>query len=176
MSHFRVNGIPSCVNDFLLKQVLRKEYNFTGFMVSDAGAIEDIINTHKYFKSREETVAAAVRAGCNLEISVYDAPFNTSVYTSTTSAVEKGFITEKEVRDSIKHLFKARMQLGEFDPPEMVPYRSIGTDQIDSKSHRDLAIKGAMMTMVLMKNEDNVLPIKSKLHTVTVSVSIILFL
>ena len=83
-------------------------------------------------------------------------------------------MTEQEIRDNVKPIFMMRMRLGEFDPDYLNPYTKIEVDQIQSAAHRELAVKAAMKTFVLMKNQDNFLPLKSQFKQVAVSINIII--
>jgi beta-glucosidase len=153
-------GKPCCGNNKLLNDILRKEWGFEGYVVSDCGAIYDIYESHKVVSTPEEASAIAVKSGCDLECM--------DVYRSLTDAVKKGLITEKEIDVSVKRLFTARFRLGMFDPPEMVKYASIPYDVVDSKEHKDLALEAARKSIVLLKNEKGFLPLKKQSGTVAV--------
>ncbi len=131
--------------------------------------MEDIVNNHKYLKSYTEAAAMSLKAGNNMQVAPWLAKAGSCVFDRTVNATMQGLITVKEVRDSVKHLFYARMRLGEFDPPSMNPYSKIGTDVIQSEEHRQIALQAAKMSLVLLKNDNQLLPLKSKLDTVAVS-------
>ncbi|XP_046550191.1 probable beta-D-xylosidase 2 [Haliotis rubra] len=155
-SYNRINGVPACANKKLLTDILRTEWGFKGYVVSDAAAIEVIISEHHYTNNSVDTVTACVKAGCNLELSPnLDQP----VFYSVGDAVKQGKLTEDEVRNSVKKLFNVRMRLGEFDPPAMSPYSKLDLSIIQSDAHRNLSVEAAMKSFVLMKNQ-KVLPLK----------------
>jgi beta-glucosidase len=153
-------GIPCCISDLLLKEVLRGKWNFKGYVVSDCGAIADIYLNHKYVKTPEEAAALAVLAGCDLECG--------DTYRFLKSAVQKGLLKESDIDIAVKRLFTARFKLGLFDPPEMVKYAQIPISANDSPEHRALALKAAHESMVLLKNDNNFLPLKKDIKTIAV--------
>ncbi|KAK6171513.1 hypothetical protein SNE40_019688 [Patella caerulea] len=156
-SYYRINGIPSCANKELLTDILRNEWGFSGYVISDAGAIENIILRHHYLNNSVDTVAACINAGCNIELGH---PTN-NIYDSIGQAVSEGKITETRVRELMKPVWYTRMKLGEFDPPEMNPYKQLNLSVVQSQEHRQLAIQTAMKTFVLLKNLNNFLPTKT---------------
>ncbi|XP_046550180.1 probable beta-D-xylosidase 2 [Haliotis rubra] len=153
----KINGVPACANKKLLTDILRTEWGFKGYVISDQSAIENIITEHHYLNNSVDTVAACVKAGCNIELSQN---LTQPVYMSLVDAVKQGKITEDEVRTSVKALFNVRMRLGEFDPPEMNQYTKLNVSIVQSEAHRNLSMEAALKTFVLLKNENNVLPIK----------------
>ncbi|XP_067675028.1 uncharacterized protein [Haliotis asinina] len=156
-SYNRINGVPACANKKLLTDILRTEWGFEGYVISDEAAIENIITHHHYLNNSVDTVAACVKAGCNLELSQNLAQ---PVFMSLVDAVKQGKLTEDEVRTSVKALFNVRMRLGEFDPPEMNQYTKLNVSIVQSEIHRNLSVEAALKTFVLLKNENSVLPIK----------------
>ena len=156
----RYLGTPCCASELLLKQVLREKWNFKGYVVSDCGAIYDIYGSHKFVSTPEEAAALAVLAGCDLECG--------DTYKYLKSAVQKGLLKESDIDVSVKRLFTARFKLGLFDPPEMVPYSQIPISENDKPEHRALALKAARESVVLLKNDKNILPLKKDLKTIAV--------
>ncbi len=156
----RYMGEPCCSSVELLNDILRNEWGFEGYVVSDCGAISDIYEGHRIVETPEEASALAVKSGCDLECS--------SVYQSLIEAVKKGLITEQEIDISVKRLFTARFKLGMFDPPEMVKYASIPYNVVDSKENKELALEAARKSIVLLKNENGFLPLKKEKGTVAV--------
>lgn len=156
----RTNGEPCCASETLLQKILRDEWQFEGFVVSDCGAIRDIYAHHKVVDTPEEAAALAVRAGCDLNCG--------SAYQALIGAVEQGLITEQEIDVAVKRLFKARFLLGMFDPPERVPYASIPYEVNGSDEHRALALEMARQSIVLLKNEGAMLPLSKELGSVAV--------
>lgn len=156
-----VNGEPACASKMLLEDILRKEWKFEGHVVSDCGAIQDIYEYHKFVETAEEAAAIAVKRGCDLNCG--------RTYESLKKAVEKGLITEEEINTAVRRLLKTRFKLGMFDPDEEVKYASIPFEKNDCEEHRELALEMAHKTIVLLKNEDNLLPLdKDKIKTIAV--------
>jgi beta-glucosidase len=156
----RFMGEACCGSNTLLNDILRNEWGFDGYVVSDCGAIYDIYKGHKIVETPEEAAALAVKSGCDLECA--------DVYESLVNAVEKGLITEEEIDVSLKRLFTARFKLGMFDPPEMVKYTSIPYEVVDSRENRELALEATRKSIVLLKNENGLLPLNKKTGTVAV--------
>lgn len=163
-SYNSVNGIPACANHELLTKILREEWGFKGYVISDEGALENIIYWHNYFNNPVDTAAACIKAGCNIELSGND-PY---IYDAIIDAINQGKLSEILVRERAKPLFYTRMRLGEFDPPEMNPYLQYNMSVVLSQEHRDLAVKAAMQTFVLLKNENNLLPIKKHFNKIAI--------
>ncbi len=141
-----LNGIPSCANEWLLDDVLRNEWGFDGYVVSDCWAIQDIVDGHNFVETELEASEAAITAGTDLNCGDRFQP-------DLVEAVTSGMISEALVDQAVTRLFTARFRLGEFDPPEAVPYRNIPAEALDSPEHRSLALDVARKSMVLLKNE-----------------------
>ena len=155
----RVNGEPACANSFLLKDHLRGAWKFDGYVVSDCDAITDIYEGHHYTRSMAEAAAISVKTGLDNECAdFFKKATSNADYVKYLDAVKQGLLTEKDLDAAVKRLLIARFRLGMFDPPEMVPYAGIPESEIDSAPHRELALKMARESMVLLKN-DGVLPI-----------------
>ncbi|MBN1811743.1 MAG: glycoside hydrolase family 3 C-terminal domain-containing protein [Anaerolineae bacterium] len=153
----RVNGEACCASPTLLQKILRDEWGFQGYVVSDCGAINDIYSGHRLADSATEAAALAVKTGCDLECGcTYGIPCH---YGLLEKAVQKGLLTEEDLDRSVKRLFTARFRLGMFDPPEQVPYAQIPFSVVDSPEHRELALEVARQSLVLLKNQDNLLPL-----------------
>ncbi|HSZ63287.1 MAG TPA: glycoside hydrolase family 3 C-terminal domain-containing protein [Terriglobales bacterium] len=164
----RVNGQPACANMFLLKDQLRGAWKFDGYVVSDCDAIVDIFNGHKFTTSMAGAVAVALKTGMDNECAdFFTRATNDSDYRPYVDAVKHGLLSEKDIDVSLKRLFTARFKLGMFDPPEMVPYAQTPDSEIDSDTHRALALKAAQESMVLLKN-DGVLPLSADVKTIAV--------
>jgi beta-glucosidase len=155
-----VYGDPACANPLLLTDLLRKQWGFTGHVVSDCDAIYDIYANHKFTDSSEEAAADAVKAGDDLCCG--------TSYNSLTRAFEKGLISEKEIDTAVSRLFEARFRLGLFDPPEKVPFAQIPISENDTPDHEALALRAARESVVLLKN-DGVLPLnRAKIKRIAV--------
>lgn len=157
----RYMGEACCGSPELLQKILRDDWGFQGYVVSDCWAINDIFENHKIVKSPDEAVALAIKSGTDLECgNIYDK--------AIIEAVNKGYITENEIDISLKRLFTARFKLGMFDPPELVKYTQIPIEVNDSEDHRKLSIKAAQESIVLLKNENNILPLKKDYNRILV--------
>jgi beta-glucosidase len=155
-------GVPCCASSFLLTDILRKQWGFDGYIVSDCGAIHNIWSReeHHYVNTSEAAAAAAVKAGCNLCCG--------GDYNPLVRAFQKGLITEKEIDQALYYTLWTRFRLGLFDPPEKCPYSKIGIEQNDTPEHEALALKAAEEAIVLLKN-DGVLPLnRSKVKRIAV--------
>jgi beta-glucosidase len=150
-SYNSVNGVPSCGSPWLLDTVLRKEWGFGGFVVSDCGAIEAMVWGHHVKTSDEEAVAAGLHAGCDLEC-------GKGYGERIERAVANGSVSEAEVDRALERVLGARFRLGMFDPPERNPYASIPRSVVDGPEHRKLALGAARESLVLLKN-DGMLPL-----------------
>jgi beta-glucosidase len=162
----RVNGEPACASPTLLQKILRQEWGFGGpdgldaYVVSDCWAIIDIYAHHKVVDTPEEAAALAVKSGCELNCG--------NTYPALLKAVEQGLISEAAIDLAVTRLFTARFRLGMFDPPQQVPYAQIPFEIVDSPQHRALALRAARESMVLLKNEDNLLPLSKDLGSIAV--------
>jgi beta-glucosidase len=156
-----LDGTPCCANSRLLNDILRKDWGFDGYVVSDVGAIDDIYVNHQYAGSYEQAAALAVKAGCDLD--------GGEVYSHLPGAIAAGLITEKEIDRSVTRLMLARLRLGEFDPPRRAPsFTKIPLSANDSPEHDALAREAARQSIVLLKNDHNQLPLKTDLKTIAV--------
>ena len=158
-----IDGQPACANEDLLVKHLRKDWGFKGFVVSDCDAVGDIYykTSHHYKKTPEEGVAAAYKVGTDLICG------NANEADHLTSAVRKGLLTEGELDTALIRLFTARFKLGQFDPPAKV-FPKITAGDYDTQGHRDFSQKVAEAAMVLLKNDNNILPLKSEPRTIAV--------
>lgn len=157
----RTNGEACNASPTLLQKILREEWGFEGYVVSDCGAIADIYRDHHLAETPEEAAALAVKEGCDLECG--------ATYRALVAAVQQGLIDEATLDVALRRLFTARMMLGMFDPPERVPYASIPITVNDCAEHKQLALQAARETIVLLKNAANILPLDSvKLKRVAV--------
>ena len=163
----RTNGEPCCASPTLLEKILRQEWGFDGYVVSDCWAIRDIYMHHRVVETPEEAAALAVNAGCDLNCG--------EAYGALLSAVEQvgaipcgRLISEEAIDQAVKRLFRARFRLGMFDPPESVPYAQIPYEVNDSPEHRALALRTARESIVLLKNEGHFLPLNKDLKSIAV--------
>ena len=155
-----VNGIPVSADPLLLTEILRNEWGFKGYVVSDCGAVSDVVHKHLFETDKEKAVALTAKAGTDLECETCETEqFMYDKY--LMGAVEKGYISEEDIDINVKRLFRARMLLGEFDPPELVPFTKISRDDIDTPENQELALEAARKSLVLLKN-NNMLPLDRK--------------
>lgn len=154
----RTNGEPCCGSETLLVKLLRGEWEFTGYITSDCWAISDFHQHHKVTDGPTDSVALAVKNGCDLNCGC--------MYDYLMQTYEEGKITEEQVRASVVHLMQTRMKLGMFD--ESTPFDSIGTDVLDCKEHQQINEKITQEAMVLLKN-NGILPLdKNKIKSIAV--------
>lgn len=155
----RFRGKSCSASDTLLTMILRNDWGFEGFVVSDCGAVTDVFAHHKIVKTPAEAAALAVKSGCDLECG--------DTYKFLQEAVEKGYITEKDIDIAVKRLFTARFKLGMFDPVDKVTYNTISILENDKPEHRQMSLLTAQQSIVLLKN-DKLLPLSKKLKNVAV--------
>ncbi len=152
----RVNGVPNSVNKRLLTDILRKEWGFKGHVVTDCGALDDVFETHKTLPNALETAAAAIKAGINLDCS-------TVLQDDVIKAIDQKLLTVKELDQRLFELLRTEFKLGFYDDAKSSPYYSYGTDSVHNEAHITLARKVAQQSMVLLKNNNNIMPLsKSK--------------
>ncbi len=156
----RVGGKAACANDVLEKDILRGEWRFPGYIVSDCGAIDDVYLHHRLVGAAQEAAAIAVKTGTDLECG--------RVYSNLVEAVKRGLITEAQLDTSVKRLFLARFKLGMFDSPDRVRWQRIPFSVLDQPAHRALARQVARESMVLLKNQGGALPLRKNLGTIAV--------
>ncbi|RPI92401.1 MAG: glycoside hydrolase family 3 protein [Chloroflexi bacterium] len=157
----RTLGEPCNGSKLLLEDILRGEWGFEGHVVSDCGALSDFHLNHKVTKDAAETVALALKRGCDMGCD--------HVYSEIPEAIARGLITEADVDRALARTLGTRFKLGMFDPAEDVPFTSICMDVVACEAHRQLAYRAAAESIVLLKNKDNILPIKPSTHRIFVT-------
>jgi beta-glucosidase len=156
----RIYGQPASASSPLLAGLLRGRWSFDGHVVSDCGAISDIVAFHKFVTTPEEAAAIAVRAGCDL-CCLAD-------YRFLVQAVNRSLISEAEIDTALERVLTARFRLGLFDPPDLVPYAQIPVTRNDTPEHGALALRTALESIVLLKN-DGLLPLnRARLRRIAV--------
>lgn len=156
-----INGVPCTANKWLLTDILRNEWGFNGYIVSDCGAPGFLYTPHHYASTREEAAALAMKAGLDLECSGYCN--ECYIYRDFLPlAYEMGKVTESEITSSAFRVLRARFKLGLFDDPSLNPYASISPSVIGSTIHQQLALETARQSIVLLKNSNNLLPLDRK--------------
>jgi len=148
----RTNNEGCCGSNLLLQDILIDEWNFQGYIVSDCGALKNFHVNHGLTSNSAESAALALKRGVNINCGkTYAGGLN--------PAIEQGLITEKDLDNSLKRLFRIRFKLGMFDDADANPYRSIGTEVINDKTKQELALQAARESIVLLKNDNNTLPL-----------------
>ena len=150
-----IDGWPACTNTMLLKDHLRNDWGFKGFVVSDCGAIVDVYEGHKKTTDITHAAALSLKAGTDLSCSIWTPGFNT-----LADAVHQGLVSEDLVTEAAERLYTARFQLGLFDPQGSNPLDKLPYSDVASPAHRQIALKAAEEAIVLLRN-DGVLPLKS---------------
>src|SRR5256884_549070 len=153
----RVFGAPACGSDLLLRTILRGEWRFPGYVVSDCGAIDDIYQRHGVAPTAAAAATLGVRTGTDLDCG--------REYANLVDAVHQGLISEQAIDTAVTRLFVARFRLGLVDPPAALPRAQIPISVPDPPSHRALALQVARESMVLLKNARNLLPLRRDLGT-----------
>ncbi len=155
-----INGEPACASQFLLQHTLRGAWQFRGYVVSDCDAVRNIFGGHHYRQTQPQASAIALERGMDNECIDFLKVNDDHDYKPYIEAVQQGYLSESAIDTAIVRLFTARIRLGMFDPPDVVPYSKIDESELDSAAHRALARRMANESMVLLKN-DGVLPLKS---------------
>ncbi|MBN8685653.1 MAG: glycoside hydrolase family 3 C-terminal domain-containing protein [Chitinophagales bacterium] len=156
-----VDKQPCCANDQLMNDILRNKWKFTGYVTSDCWAVDDFFRYHKTHKDATTSAIDAVIHGTDLEC-------GNSVYRTLIDAVKSGQISESVIDLSLERLFSIRYRLGMFDPASMVKYAQTPASVLEAPAHKAHALKMAQQSIVLLKNENNTLPLSKKLKKVVV--------
>jgi beta-glucosidase len=162
-----INGEPACANQYLLQDQLRGKWGFQGYVVSDCDAVRDIAANHRYRPNQTQGVAISVIRGMDNECVTFTTRFGEPVDKAYIDAVQQGYLPESTLDTALIRLFTARMKLGMFDPPAMVPYTKIDEKELDSAEHRAQARRLANESMVLLKN-DGMLPLQPGIRKIAV--------
>ena len=155
-----VDGSPACASDMLLRQKLRGDWAFHGYVVSDCSAISDVAVGHKFAPDMPHAAALSVKAGTDLSCG--------KEFNELEDAVKQGLIGQAEIDEAVKHLFATRFRLGMFDSSAEVPFNSIPFSQNDSPAHAALSLEAARASIVLLKNSHGVLPLSRNIKTIAV--------
>ena len=152
---------PCCGNDLLMTNILRNQWQFTGYVTSDCGAIDDFYRTHKTHPDAVAAAADAVLHGTDIDC-------GNSSFKALVQAVKLGRITEEQIDVSLKRLFMIRFRLGMFDPPSMVRYTAVTDSALESPAHKAQSLKMARQSIVLLKNDHHTLPLSKKIKKIAV--------
>lgn len=151
-----VNGVPCTVNTYLIKKVLRGDWGFNGYIVSDCSAPDWMVTQHKYVKTHEAAATLAIKAGLDMEC-------GDQVYINgLKNAYKEYMVNDADIDSAAYRVLRGRMLLGLFDDPKLNPYNKISPSVVGSKKHQALALEAAKQSLVLLKNEKNTLPINTK--------------
>ena len=161
-----VNGVPTCASSFLLHDVLRGDWGFDGYVTSDSGAVKDIYESHHYTSNWNDTVKAAIEAGCDMESASWpkDHPWSTGgpYIKYIPGVVRSGLMNESKLDDALRHTLDLRFRLGLFDPVENQPFwNDISEKDIRSDEHQSRAVDATEQSFVLLRNEKNTLPFRA---------------
>lgn len=151
-----INDVPCTLNPWLLTKVLRQDWGFDGYVVSDCGGPSLLVNAHKYVKTKEAAATLSIKAGLDLECGddVYDLPLQ--------NAYRQSMVTDADIDSAAYRVLTARMKLGLFDSGEQNPYTRISPSVIGSKEHQQVSLDAARQCIVLLKNQKNMLPLNEK--------------
>ena len=163
-----INGIPCTANKWLLTDILRNEWGFNGYVVSDCGAVGFLHTPHNYAPTREDAAMMAIKAGLDLECAGYCN--ECYIYRDfLPKAYNLGKVTESEINTATFRVLRARFKLGMFDEPTLNPYTKISPEVIGNPEHQELALETARQSIVLMKNSNNILPLdRNKIKSIAV--------
>ncbi|MDP4261725.1 MAG: glycoside hydrolase family 3 N-terminal domain-containing protein [Bacteroidota bacterium] len=148
----RLNNEPCCTSNTLLTNILHKEWGFKGHVVTDCGALYDILDYHKVMNDPVEVAAAALKAGVNLDCADL-------LQKNLITAYNRKLVTDKEIDSSLGSLLRTQFKLGFYDQKNSVPFTQLGAESVHSSSHIELARKAAQQSMVLLKNDKGLLPL-----------------
>jgi beta-glucosidase len=159
-----IDGAPACANTMLLRDHLRNDWHFDGYVVSDCGAVADIDTGHHYAPDMAHAAADALKAGTDLECGYGQG----QAFAALVDAVHQNLVTEVDLDQALRRLFRARFDLGMFDPPASYSFGRIPATENNSPEHRALALQAARESMVLLKNKDGALPLKPNVKRIAV--------
>ena len=162
-----INGEPACASQYLLQDQLRGKWHFQGYVVSDCDAVRDVAANHRYRPTQAQGAAISVIRGMDNECVTFTSRFGDPVEKAYIDAVQQGYLPERVLDTALIRLFTARIKLGMFDPPDMVPYAKIEEKELDSAEHRAHARRLANESMVLLKN-DGLLPLKPEIKKIAI--------
>jgi len=159
-----VDGLPACASPMLLRDHLRNDWGFDGYVVSDCAAVADVATGHKFAPDFAHASAVAIKAGTDLECQ-YD---KGAAFSALEQSVKQGLVAEADVDRALKRLFTARFRLGMFDPPDSYAYGRIAVSEVNSAEHRALALRAAREAIVLLRNDKGLLPLSPGTRTIAV--------
>lgn len=149
----RLNNEPCCTSNTLLANILRKEWGFKGHVVTDCGALYDIVDYHKLTDDKAQVAATALKAGVNLDCSNF-------LQKDLINAHQRKLITGREIDSALAVLLRTQFKLGFYDEEKDIPFSKLGERDVHSPAHIGLARKAAQQSMVLLKNDKGLLPLQ----------------
>jgi beta-glucosidase-like glycosyl hydrolase len=155
-SYNSVNGVPSCANGNIMKKLARETWGFQGYITSDCGAVDDVINNHKYTTTPDATCKAVLEAGMDIECGRY---FPNSGHLKT--ALTDGAVTAADIDTALTNQFLVQYRLGMFDPAAAQPYLTYGPSVVNTPAAQQLALEAARQGTVLLKNANGALPLST---------------
>eukprot|EP00466_Bigelowiella_natans_P013777 jgi/Bigna1/92882/estExt_fgenesh1_pm.C_900002 len=153
-SYNSLNGVPMCANKKMLTDRLRGEWGFEGYVTSDCGAVEYVMDQHNYTQNIPETLNATFGAGMDLDCGLF------ATADQLRDPLKKAQIPMSMMDTALKHLVSVQMRIGMFDPKEQQPFAKLGADDISTDAHKTLALEAAQQGITLLKNDGDVLPLK----------------
>src|SRR6266496_4194973 len=159
-----IDGAPACASNMLLRDHLRNAWHFDGYVVSDCAAVADVNTGHHYAPDMAHAAAAAVKAGTDIECGFGQG----QAYPALVEAVHQNLVTEADLNNALRRLFRAHFKLGMFDPPSSYAYGGIPMSEVNSPEHRQLSLKAAREAIVLLKNQNHTLPLKANIARIAV--------
>jgi len=157
-----LDGLPCSAHPWLLTKVLRQEWGFEGFVVSDYGSVSGILTMHRVAANKKEAAALALNAGLDVElpsVNIYGEPL--------MAAVQEGLVSQEALDQAVSRVLRAKFKLGLFDNPYVNPEEAAKIN--DCAEHRQLALEAARQAIVLLKNDGPILPLKKNLRKILVS-------
>jgi len=155
-AYMDLNDVPATGNAFLLRDVLRKQWGFNGFVVSDANAVGNLV-THGFAEDKSDAAYRALTAGVDLEMSIPGDPIASAYTSSLTRLVQEGRVSKAQIDEAVRRILEAKFKLGLFDNPYVD--ESLVASNHNNPEHRQLARVVAQRSMVLLRNEGNLLPL-----------------
>jgi beta-glucosidase len=154
-----VLGEPACANQ-LLFSLLRNQWGFRGYVVSDCGAINDLYQGHDFVMMLDQAAALSLKAGTDLSCG--------SQFKILEYSLEDRLVAPQDIDRAVRRLFEARFRLGMFDPPSQVPWSKLTLADVDTAANRKIALQAARESIVLLKNAHNILPLKPSVKSIAV--------
>lgn len=158
-----INGVPATAHKYYITDVVRGQWGFDGYVVSDCGAVVNVFEDHKYTNTESETCRAVLDAGVDIECGFVDRFFFGRFL---KTAFNNGVVTEAMMDASLKNGFRVLMRLGYFEKEEKRPYKEFLPQDVNSDAHRELSLEAARRSIVLLKNsnvnDSPLLPLRSQ--------------